>query len=156
MADVSSVPNVPDGTATTSKGSVKPADPDIVRALTDIPYPVEVMATLVLEDIGGQELISISRNDTINGQNVIYQPISNAKALYNSYNPQNIIYLPNTADKYFNTFSINIDDKIPQTIENNVSFSSSGITVQLANVAEGEQVEIQILSAGDLLNGTIY
>ncbi len=156
MADVSSVPNVPESTPTTSKGSVKVATPDIVRAVTDIPYPPEVMATLVLENIGGQELINIARSDTINGQNVVYQPISNAKELYTEYNPQNIVYLPSTSDKFFNNFPIKIDDKIPQSVTENVSLTMDGLLIQLTNILEDEQVEVQIVTTGDLLNDTIY
>jgi hypothetical protein len=156
MSEVTSTPNVPDSTATTSKGSVKVATPDIVRAVTDIPYPVEVMTSLVLEAIGGQELINIARSDTINGQNVVYQPISNARELFTEYNPQNILFLPNTSDKFFNNFPIKLDEKIPQSIEENVSISDSGILIQLVNMGEDEQVEVQILSTGEVLNDTIY
>lgn len=156
MADISSTPNVPASEPTTSKGSVKVATPDIVRAVTDVPSPVEVMATIILQNIGGQELINIARSDTINGQNVVYQPISNAKELYTEYNPQNIIYLPNTADKFFNNFPIKIDEKIPQSIEENVSLTSEGILIQVANMLSDEQVEVQIVAVGDLLNDTIY
>jgi len=156
MAGVSSTPNVPESTPTTSKGAVKVATPDVVRAVTDIPYPVEVMTALVLENIGGQELINIARSDTINGQNVVYQPISNAKELYTEYNPQNIIFLPNTSDKFFNNFPIRLDEKVPQSITENVSISDEGILIQLANMQGDEQVEVQILSTGELLNGTIY
>lgn len=156
MAGVSATPNTPASTPTTSKGSVKVASPDIVRAVTDIPYPVEVMATLVLENIGGQELINIARSDTINGQHVVYQPISNARELYTEYNPQNIIYLPNTADKFFSNFPIKLDEKIPQSIEETVSISADGILIQLMNILPDEQVEVQIIAVGELLNDTIY
>ena len=45
--------------------------------LNDETTPIEVLADLIFENIGGQELINIARNDTVNGQKVIYQPIKN-------------------------------------------------------------------------------
>jgi len=68
--------------------------------------PVEVMADILFENIGGQELINIARNDTVNGQTVIYQPIKNLSTIQQQYNPNNIVSLQSTSDKYFQNFSI--------------------------------------------------
>lgn len=54
--------------------AIKTAQPDIILFESDLPSS-QAMIDLVLEDIGGQELINIARSDTINGQNITYQPI---------------------------------------------------------------------------------
>ena len=49
------------------------------RALVALGSPtlnIEYMTDLIFEDIGGQELINISRGDIINGQNIISQLIN--------------------------------------------------------------------------------
>jgi hypothetical protein len=55
---------------------VKTATPDIVL-FDDSALPIEVMTDLIFENIGGQELISITRSDIVNGQKISYQPIKN-------------------------------------------------------------------------------
>lgn len=71
--------------------------------------PVEIMADILFENIGGQELINIARNDTVNGQQVIYQPIKNLNTIQQQYNPNNIVSLQATSDKYFQNFSIKFE-----------------------------------------------
>ena len=80
-----------------SLASVKPATPELI-ALSNPPMDIDIMADMIFENIGGQELINISRSDTINGQDVIYSPLKNLKDLYIQYNPNNIIKLESTAD----------------------------------------------------------
>ena len=74
---------------------VKTATPDIIL-FDDRSLSTESMADLIFENIGGQELINISRNDTINGQEISYQPIKNVKLLQQSYNPNNILGIQKT------------------------------------------------------------
>jgi len=155
-ASVSSVPASPDPKPITSSGSVKSATPDIVRAVSEIPVPSDQMASIILNDIGGQELISISRNDLINGQSVTYEPIADAKSLSQFYNPNNIIYLSETLDKVFNRFPIRLDSKIPNSAGNNVSFSDNKVLIQLKDIQKDELVEVEVIASGSLLDDTIY
>ena len=62
---------------------IKAATPDIIL-FEDNYVSISEMSTLYFEDIGAQELISISRNDTINGQDISYQPIKNIKSSLNT------------------------------------------------------------------------
>jgi hypothetical protein len=75
----------------------------------DDTVPIEIMADLIFENIGGQELIDIARNDIVNGQEVSYQPIKNLSSIQQQYNPNNIVSLQATADKYFNNFAIKLE-----------------------------------------------
>ena len=135
---------------------VKTATPDIVL-FNDETVPIEVMEDLLFENIGGQELINIARSDTINGQSVSYQPIKNISAIQQQYNPNNIVSLQQTSNKFFAGFSIKLEDKIPS--EGNGSNGSNiyidpnngNLTIELIKLETDEQVEIQIVT-----NGTIY
>jgi len=135
---------------------IKTATPDIVL-FNDETVPIEVMENLLFENIGGQELINIARSDTINGQPISYQPIKNISAIQQQYNPNNIISLQQTSNRFFAGFSIKLEDKIPN--EGNglngsniyIDTNSGDLTVELVKLESDEQIEIQIIT-----NGTIY
>lgn len=114
--DVNATPDIPDIQATqsaTSGQAIKIATPDIILFNEDA-IPVEVMADLLFEEIGGQEIISIARNDIVNGQNVSYSLIGNLNGLQRRYNSKNIFSLPDTIEKYFSNFSIRFDTHVPE------------------------------------------
>ncbi len=119
--------------------------------------PIELMFDLIFEDIGGQELINIARNDTINGQDIIYQPIKNLPQIQRQYNPNNILSLQGTMDKYFENFSIIFEDKIPD-IGNGLDGSfiyidpnTGDLVVEVINIQEDEQVQVEIVTSGTIL-----
>jgi hypothetical protein len=154
-------PNVPVITQSTSFTGVKIATKDIIL-YPDETVPIEVMTDLIFEDIGGQEIINIARNDIINGQSVIYQPIKNLTSLYFQYNPQNILALQDTSEEFFKKFSIKLENTVP-----NVGTGPNGETVYIdpetgnlvinvINLNSDEQVEIEILKQGSVFNDTIY
>lgn len=118
--------------------------------------PIEIMADLLFENIGGQELINIARNDTVNGQPVIYQPIKNLAAIQQQYNPNNIVSLQATSDKYFQNYSIKFESKVP-----NVGNGPNGehvyidpetgdLVIDVINIQDGEQVQVEITSSGTI------
>ena len=121
--------------------------------------PVSVMESLILENIGGHELINIARNDTINGQTVIYQPIKNLSTIQQQYNPNNILALQNTSDKYFSNFSIKLETKLPNEGDGGgpdgayvyIEQDTGDLIIELINLEPDEQIEVQIS-----LSGTIY
>ena len=135
---------------------VKTATPDIVL-FDDETVPVEVMENLLFENIGGQELINIARSDTINGQPISYQPIKNISAIQQQYNPNNIVSLQQTSNRFFAGFSIKLEDKIPSEGNGSngsniyIDTNSGNLTIELVKLEADEQVEIQIVT-----NGTIY
>jgi hypothetical protein len=135
---------------------VKTAPIDTVL-FNDEEVPIEVMSDLIFEDIGGQELINIARNDIINGQDISYQPIKNLTSLQQQYNPNNILSVQSTSDKYFSNFAIKLENKTPNV--GNGPFGSNvyidpltgNMVVDAINLETDEQIEIEIT-----LSGTIY
>ncbi len=158
---VEATPNLPIPNASTASEGVLAASKDIF-VITDESLPIEIMTDLVFEDIGGQEIINISRSDIVSGQNVIYQPIKNLTSLNYQYNPQNIISLQDTLESYFKKFPIQLDKKIPTvgTGGNNetayIDSDTGNLIINVVNLEKDEQVEVQILNGGDIFNDTIY
>ena len=97
--------------------SIKIATPELINLLDDdtpLEDKIEIMTDLLFEDVGAQEIINIARNDIVNGQNVIYQPLKNITSLYYQYNPQNILALQKTDKDYFKNFPILLYSKVPE------------------------------------------
>ena len=151
-------PTVANTVAPTSipKPPAKTAPIDTVL-FNDDSIPIEVMTDLIFEDIGGQELINIARNDIINGQKISYNPIKNLSSIQERYNPNNIVSLQSTSDKLFANFSIKLNEKIPNVGNglngNNVYFDelTGDLIIETINNENDEQLEIQIT-----IGGTIY
>jgi hypothetical protein len=144
-------------TTTIVKNSVKSATPDIVQFDdTSIIDNAEVIVDLLFENIGGQELLTIARYDTVNGQDVKYQPIKNLNIIQEEYNPNNLVRVQDTSDKYFANFPIKLDSKIPIVgnglLGSNVYLDeSNALVLEFVNLEADEQVDIQVT-----INGTIY
>lgn len=158
---VESTPNLPTIVPSSSSSGVKIPTTDIIL-YNDESTPIEVMSDLIFENIGGQEIINIARNDIINGQNVIYQPIKNLTNLYFQYNPQNILALQDTSEEYFKKFPIKLENTIPnvgtgpngETVY--IEQSTGNLIINIINLNNDEQVEVEILSNGAIFDDTIY
>lgn len=158
----SSIPNQP-GVIRVSVNTpdTKVATPDLIL-FNNEQVPIELMTDLIFENIGSQEIINIARNDMLNGTDVLYQPIKNITSLRYQYNPQNILGLQDNTNTYFKNFSIKLEDKIPN--EGNGPYGSpvyidpdtGNIIIDVINLNNDEQIEVQILNSGSILNGTIY
>jgi hypothetical protein len=141
--------------SSSSTSQVKSATKDIIL-FDDGAVPIDLMADLIFEDIGGQELINIARRDTVNGQKISYQPIKNLSSIEQQYNPNNIISLQATSDKYFANFPIKLDDKIPQLgggPEGDyvyIDTVTGNLVVEAVNLEVDEQIEIQIARSGTI------
>ena len=154
---VSATPPTP-----TLPATVSPPPPPVKTATLDIilfdeeSVPTDGMFDQIFENIGGQELISITRSDIVNGQKISYQPIKNLSAIQQRYNPNNILSLQQTADKFFAGFSIKLEDKTPQIGNGpngeNVYLNATGdLIIEFININADEQIETQIS-----VSGTIY
>jgi hypothetical protein len=123
----------------------------------DSAVPIDIMSDLIFENIGGQELISIVRSDIVNGQKISYQPIKNLSSIQQQYNPNNILGLQQTANRFFAGFSIKLEDRIPEVGNGlngeNVYFdeTTGDLIIEFVNLSNDEQIETQIT-----VNGTIY
>lgn len=158
IPSVSATPDSPmylSSMSSAKKQQVKTATPDIIL-FDDDSVPIEVISDLIFEDIGGQELISVARNDLINGQKVSYSLIRNLDKIEKTFNSNNIVSLQQTSDKYFNNFAINLDTKIPKQEENSIGgnvyldASTGDIVIELTNLRLDEQVEVQITTSGTI------
>lgn len=161
MSNVSAIPNIPHVVATSSSEDVRVATPDIILFDDDI-VPAEVMANLIFEKIGGQELITVARNDIVNGQNVVYQPIKNLSQIALRYNSQSLIQLQNPANVFFENFPIRFSKAVP-TVGNGpygsnvyIESGTNNLVIDVINLAADEQIEVQVLSTGSVLDDTIY
>jgi hypothetical protein len=127
----------------------------------DDSVPVEIMADIIFENIGGQELINIARNDTVNGQRIIYQPIKNLTSIQQQYNPNNILSLQSTSDTYFANFPIKFEKKVPSTgggpngAHVYIEPSTGSLVVEVINFEADEQVEIEITTGGTIYEAVI-
>jgi hypothetical protein len=171
---VSSVPKLPSSVVPkTSSGAVKSATPDIViDRIEDIPY--EIMASMIFESIGGQEILNIARHDLVNGQPVSYAAIKNLQFIQNRFNSTNIIPVSSTPSTIFQNFAIKFEDKLPLPGMNssgeyvvNLGTGPGGdyvyqeedtadIIINVRGMLPDEQVEVQTASAFEEFNDTIY
>jgi len=161
---VSATPDVPAkqtnfDTQVAASSGVKPATPDLILFNQDV-LPVDAMADLIFEDIGGHELINMMRHDTVKGQNVNYSLVSNSKAVSKSYSPSNIVFAPGSLVEFFKNFAIRLDIHTPETQSvndsDNVYLDDTGsLVVEVTKMEINEQVEIQVLNSGSYLSDII-
>lgn len=114
----------------------------------------ELITDLLFEDVGGQELLTIARGDTVNGQEVVYQPFKNLGILQEIYNPTTLLRLQETSDKFFSNFTIDLRDRIPKigNGQNGANYyldlaAGEGV-IEFINLKSDEQVEVQIANTG--------
>jgi hypothetical protein len=145
------IPNIIAKTyATSSADFLKPATVDLILDSGNV--PIELMTNLIFEEIGGQELISISRHDILNGQEVSYNPISNISSIALRYSSRSLVPLSGSSDEIFKNYTINIDEKIPPG-EDQLPYIdpvTGDIVINLQNMNQGEQVEVQVMSSTSL------
>ena len=168
-AIVAARPTVPKYAASTTVDPVKYASPADVL-IQESTLPVDLILKQTLEKIGGLELISLVRHDTVNGQEIAYQPVKNLSQIQLMYNSQNIVKIPDSSELYFKNFAIKIESHIPppddeNTVsidmfskENNVYLNPTNgkIVIELLNLKPDYEVEIQTVSLGKVFDDTIY
>lgn len=169
MSQVNAKPNsflLP--TPNTPSIKTKSADPSIIL-FDDDAYPAIILEKLLFEDISGQELLSLVRTTSLAGAFVSNSIISNASDLAIKYNPNNIIYIPDSLNQYFRGFSINLFDKIPgKEIKEfgdssklkaapNVYYNQETLSIEIIikDSALDDQVEIESMTETYLFNDTI-
>ena len=173
---VDAVPDVPITLPATANRNIKPATPDLIQ-FNDADIPIEFMSQLMFEDIGGQEIISISRNDIVNGQKVTYSPIKNLSALGLKYNAYNIFSIPTSSQSQFNNFAIKLENHTPiygqgtgkylfptdanlekRLLRENVYVDppTGDLIINVVNLSDNEQVEIEVVSTSESFNDILY
>jgi hypothetical protein len=152
---VSPIPPVPSTIKPKLSDQVKSSTPQYILPEEESVNEQQIL-DLLFENISAQELITIARNNNINGQKFYYNPIKNLVDIQSQFNPNNILKLQDTSEEYFKKYPIRLDDKIPN--EGNgpngesIYFDSNGnLVIETINNVSDEQVEVQIA-----LGGTIY
>lgn len=130
--------------------SVKQPSPSLVQYDSDS-LPQELLSDLLYEDVGGQELINISRHDIIDGQNVSYSLIRNLSILNQSFNPNNILAGQITYSNQLGQYALDIVNKITSSGNPAYLDSDGNLVIELLSANDDEYLEVQISS-----NGTIY
>jgi len=129
----------------------------------------EAFTDMILEDIGGRELITLSRHDDLVGTTVpTYSPIKNISSVLFANSPISIAPNPNSTIDYFDTFSILLSSYLPTDAEINaldadykksyVYYESSinSIIINTANIFNNEGVEVEFITFDSLKDDTIY
>jgi hypothetical protein len=133
---------------------VKAAPIDTV-VFVDEPFDPNYYEDVLFQDFGGQELLTVARNDTVNGQNISYQPFKDLGIIRDQYTPNSLLSIQETSDRFFANFLIRLNEKIPG-VGNGPSGSNvyleegetGSAIIEFINIEANEQVEIQILNAG--------
>lgn len=89
------------------KTGIKQADPDIILD-PQIDTSGDYIVERFFEELGGTELISLSRYDLIDGIDVVYNPIANLSQLRKRFNPNNIIAIDFLSENEFTRTSIDL------------------------------------------------
>lgn len=155
---VSPVPNNPDATTAKKDDAVKIATKDLMLYQPD-DLEIQAMKDILFEQITSQELISISRNDIVNGQDIKVQPIKNLKSLGLKYSSKNIINVPDTSYYFFNNFPLSLENYLPDQgsgVQLAEIDADGNIVINFINVSENEQIEIQVVSGGKLFDDTVF
>lgn len=131
-------------TPTYTEPGVKQADPDIIidpEVNTSGDYIVERF----FEELGGTELISISRYDLIDGIDVSYRPIANLSRLRQRFNPNNIIFSDNISQNQFSKFAI---DLISRGIYEPYFNDNGDLVVEIDIIRSEENIDVQFSESG--------
>lgn len=166
--------------ASSPSAAIKISNPAYVVEEYEPFLEAEIMSDMIFEDIGGQEMINIARHDLVNGQDVVYQAIKNLANINFQYNPQNILALQDIDKSYFLNFPVGFEDKVPncgtgydlvpvdplaitvvyKQVPNckivYIEPETGNLIINVINLQKDEQVEIEILNSGTVLDATIY
>lgn len=178
---VSPTPAVPAPLPSSNGDGVKIANPDLFIENMPVTVPIDSMTDLIFQEIGGHEIIGISRNDLVNGRNISYQLVRNLEDINIEYNSQNILPVPGGSTDYFNSFPIRFNDHIPTVVYDetdtdgnpyyyleNPAYSPSvdgktvyldengDLIIDLINMKDIHSVEIEIVNKATIQDDTIY
>ena len=130
---------------------------DVVN-FSRVEFSVEGISNLLFEQIGGIELISMVRRDTVEGQNPYYTVISNLSNIKKEFDPTQIISRQKPNQSFFDIFSIDINSKIPNDLyleRNNLTNffyidTNGDFVIELDNMLVDEVVELEIAQGGTI------
>lgn len=116
----------------------------------------DVRTQLFFDSMESIDIINIARNDLVNGQKVVYQPIKNLEHIEDRYSSKYLLPMFDTDNIRFKTFAIKLDEKVGENAEPVYLTAAGDLTVEAINLADDEIIEIEILTSGQAIDDTIY
>ena len=109
---------------------------------------------LYFQDIGGTEILRVARHDTINGEDIKWQPIGNVDELASQFNPQNIL-TNTTMSGMLNFYALDIENNI-SNLGDALYFDNTNeeLVIQLDDIEPDQYVQVMITKEGAELLGT--
>jgi hypothetical protein len=113
---------------------------------------------LLFESIGGVEISTIARRDTIEGQNPYYGLISNLSTIRKEYDATKLISRQKPNQSIFDRYAINLDSRIPgqlylsqKNLNNFFYIDNNGdLVVELDNMIGDEEIQVEIAGSGTI------
>jgi hypothetical protein len=68
--------------------------------------PVDYLEKLYFQNIGGTEILTVARHNTVGGEKVYFNPIKNIQDIVRDFDPLNLL-MSETAQNIFNSYPIN-------------------------------------------------
>jgi hypothetical protein len=113
----------------------------------------EFLEEMYFQDIGGTEILRVARHDTVNGEEIAWQPITNIDNIQNSFNPQNILSSTSQSGM-FDFYSIDLDSNIAN-LDEAIYIEDETLVIQLDNLDPDEFVQVQVTKEGAEFYGTL-
>jgi hypothetical protein len=141
---------------TNADDSVKVATPDLI-IFDPNATSADAMADLIFENIGGEELLEISRSDLINSANVIFPRIKNVVRVVPPEAIDQMGGYSDTADDDTNNYSLSLASYVPLYLDPiEIDQDSGSILINTVNMTSDLQIEVQFVANAKLFDDTIY
>ncbi len=135
----------PEKSSQNQKSQVKVSNVNVVN-LAYGQTPVEQMEKLYFQDVGGTEILSVARHDTVGGEPVIHSPVENLQDLSIQFNSLNIL-MSTKLNTLFAGFGIDINEKIDRNATTvSVEEDTGNMVIEVQDVNKDEYVQIQVAS----------
>lgn len=143
---------------------IKPVTPQFFvlrESETNIANRLENLVNNYFQQIGGRELIGLTNQRIINSLRGNSSKINNMFAINFNYNIDNLVPVASSLQETMNGYVLKFNSYVPETgtgpggtivyFDNN-----QNLIIDVQNLAPNERVQVEILSQGDLFDGTIY
>lgn len=104
---------------------------------------VEQMERLYFQNVGGTEILSVARHDTVGGEEVVFNNVDNIFELRSQFNPLNILMTTNI-NSLFSEYGVDIGTKIGALDETFSMNADGGIDIQVFNINRDEYLQVQV------------
>lgn len=161
MSEISPVPPSPTDWSFADRQTMatiqsKPARPDIIIESSSV-VPIEIMTDLLFEDIGGEEILSMTRHDLVNGIAAQHQQISNLGKIAEQYNSLNIVPIEGALVDIFGEYPIQLHKFLPDGEHTVYIGENEAVYIELLEtLGKAYKIEVEILPSDAPFNDTIY